>query len=67
MERIIKWFFRIVSILMIIVAVIAIGAALIHTFQEEGIVGPLLYLVTLVVRIFLVVGLSVAICWAWEK
>lgn len=67
MERIIKWFFRIVSILMIIIAVIAIWAALINTFQEQGIVGPLLYLVFLVVRIFLVVGLSVAICWAWEK
>ena len=67
MERIIKWFFRIVSILMIIIAVVAIGEALINTFQEQGIVGPLLYLVSLVVRIFLVVGLSVAICWAWEK
>ena len=67
MERIIKWFFRIVSILMIIFAVVAIGAALIHTFQEQGIWGPLLYLVLLVVRIFLVVGLSAAICWAWEK
>lgn len=67
MERVIKWFFRIVSILMIIVGVIAVGAALIHTFQEQGIWGPLLYLVLLVVRIFLVVGLSVAICWAWEK
>ena len=67
MERIIKWFFRIISILMIIIAVVAIGAALINTFQEQGIVGPLLYLVLLVVRIFLVVGLSVAICWAWEK
>ena len=67
MERIIKWFFRIVSILMIIIAVIVIGAALINTFQEEGIVGPLLYLVSLVFRIFLVVGLSVGICWAWEK
>lgn len=67
MERIIKWFFRIVSILMIIIGVIAVGASLIYTFQEQGIVGPLLYLVFLVVRIFLVVGLSVAICWAWEK
>ena len=67
MERIIKWFFRIVSILMIIICVIVVGSALINTFQEQGIVGPLLYLVLLVVRIFLVVGLSVAICWAWEK
>ena len=67
MERIIKWFFRIVSILMIIVSVIIVGSALINTFQEQGIWGPLLYLVLLVVRIFLVVGLSVAIRWAWEK
>ena len=67
MERIIKWFFRIVSILMIIISVIVVGMALINTFKEQGIWGPLLYLVLLVVRIFLVVGLSVAICWAWEK
>ena len=67
MERIIKWFFRIVSILMIIVGVIAVGAALINTFKEQGIVGILFHTIVFVVKMFTVVGLSVGIRWAWEK
>ena len=52
---------------MIIVGVIAVGAALINTFKEQGIAGILFHTIVFVVKMFTVVGLSVGIRWAWEE
>lgn len=67
MEKILRWFFRIVSILFATIAIIALGAALISAFKEQGILGVLFNTVLFVVKLFLVVGLSVGINWAWEQ